>query len=131
MNKKDIRLWFAAMALVGLDAVAMVLFLAHKSILTTVICIVLVFASCILFMKTNEKIRLPEGYTAVQALFFYRKCVKAGVDNKKHAMKKIYLLREFAEKTDYAKNFDDNALISLYSQGKEVSDILKDKKKGK
>lgn len=68
MTRRDLRIWLFSLVLLFLNAPAMILFLAYKSITTTVICIIVVFASCILFTKTENSVRLPEGLSAGQIL---------------------------------------------------------------
>lgn len=68
---------------------------------------------------------LPEGYTTIQALFFYLKCKKSGFSSSKNFHTKTDELRTIAKNYDFAKNFSDEELLQLFNTGKKIYKEIK------
>ena len=77
---------------------------------------------CIVNKMTEKKIMCKDGYNLLQAYLFYEKCRKNGVRSSPQKLKKSdkVLIIELAKAYDYCKDFTDEQVVELYSQGRSV-----------
>ena len=96
-----------------------------KTMFSMVILLVLMVAWIIFYIPCIKMMTLPEGYTIIQAVVFYRKCVKKGFDSLSKIKKNRYFLKQFLQKKGITTVQDVEGLWKLYCDGKEIDSLFK------
>ena len=125
--KKNIQIWIASIALFGVSLLYSLWFLNKKNLTTFIILMLMLAVSSVLYYMFSKKIKMPGGYTAVQAWLFYRRCLKSGLKTFRkflsHPDEKHRVVQHF----DFSKELDDNALKQLFHDGKMINYIMTNK----
>ena len=74
MNKKFFYLWFFSAGLFVIPMIFMCFFVYKSTIPRSIAIMVITAVIFAFFLYCNKKNMLPDGYTTIQALFFYLKC---------------------------------------------------------
>lgn len=76
--------------------------------------------STILYIIGTKKITLPQGYTIIQSMSFYKACKKAELGKPEQCKKHTRKFKEIAESFDFAKELNQEELITMYEIGYEI-----------
>ena len=125
LNKKFFFLWFLSVGLFVIPMISMCYFVQISTIPRSISILAITAAIVAFYLYCNKKNMLPEGYTTIQALFFYLKCKKNGIPSSKNFHTKTDAIRKIAKKYDFAKNFSDEELLQLFNTGKKIYKEIK------
>ena len=122
--------WYASFIPLGIASVLFVIcFVFESTLWLYAVCTVMFALFVVLFVRADKQVSCKDGYTLIQALAFYRECVRSCSEgNSEEAV--AQQIEAIAQKCDYAKNLNTKQRIRLYKTGKTVYDQM-DKKGGK
>ena len=100
-----------------------------KTVVSMLVFIILMVILFFYYSYCIREITLPEGYTILQALLFYRKCVKLGIDSYSSDVKKYKLLKRISKEKNIFISMDEKKLWKLFFDGKEIDFIISHRKK--
>lgn len=119
---------FTLMALFVFSIIVMLcglFFIFDKTIVSMLVFIILMTILFLCYPYCIKEITLPEGYTILQALSFYRKCVKAGINSNNYTVKRYKVLKSISKEIGITISSDEKTLWKLYCNGKEIDSIIK------
>lgn len=76
----------------------------------------------VLYVFANRRITCKDGYTLVNAISFYKKCVKLNITKISNEDAFNYKLMDLATSFEYSLNLNLEQLHQLYSIGRELSE---------
>lgn len=89
----------------------------YTTLIRVLICITV---STVFYLISTKLITYPEGFTAVQAMMFYRACKKAEIGKPEQCGKKTVRLKEIAARFDFSREMETEALCELHKKGYEL-----------
>ena len=125
--KLKIYLWFVSVGFFLIVFFDGLWFMYKKTIADLIILLVLTAAACAFYIISSKMIKMPGGYTAVQAHRFYKSCTKEGITKKKLLKENRELLEPVLKKHNFAKDMDKDMLSKLFSDGHSIEIELKKK----
>lgn len=114
-----IILWYVSIAMFLITILFVLLFVDDKTIFWAIFIFAWIGISVFLFCFSEKKIMFPEGYTAVQATFFYRYCNRRDISTVSTARKEISTLCEYAQKFDFLKGLSEKQIVDAHNRGKK------------
>ena len=103
-------------------------FIYVKDITSMLISTVLIFLMCIMYSYCVKKTTFSEGYTLVQALLFYRCCLKNNVKASDINDGNLEMLLRIAKEKNITSNMDKTILLSMYHRGEEADMFIRRQK---
>ncbi len=122
MSKK-IFFWYCSLALLILSVVPFFKLMLSKTVENVIIVFVWLAVSGALYVVATKMITFDKGYTAVEAIDFYKICQKENISAKSFKTDKEKI-QKIAQKKDYSKKLEITDLYELYRIG---HDLLKQK----
>lgn len=120
---KYIYLWALSFVILFVAFVFFVRFAFDPTTIHAICLAVPIICFCVVYRIADKKLMLPEGYSVIQAIAFYRSASK--IDGKNYNASQLgKKLRNAAKSRDFAKDKSDAELLTLYKQGKELSELL-------
>lgn len=124
--KKRLLTAFSLLAFSFIILLCCIWFTYAKTIFSMIILFALIIVWLILYLPCIKAMTLPEGYTILQAVMFYRKCVKKGIysyDQIKIKRNRLFL-KHYLQKKGIETDLDVNGLWKMYCDGKEVCSLI-------
>lgn len=117
MNKVNryINMWYCSIVCISLGLIAFVVGMYAKNLYCWSFCAVMFICFTALFIFSNKKLTLEQGYTVIQAMTFYKECKKAGI--KKNYKAETAL--DVASKLDFTKNMTETQVREIYNIGEQ------------
>lgn len=129
---KYIKHWLFSFFILAIDFIIfMFCFYFERNLLLYIVCALVFAFFCVYYRWSNKKITCKDGYTLMQAYFFYKKCEKNKITTKPQKLNKEQAdkILQLAKGYDYAEGFDLNKAKSLYHTGYHVEKLIKQKNK--
>ena len=93
-------------------------FIFERALWLYVICALLFFYFVYLYVRADKAIHHKDGYTLIQAMYFYLVCLKDGVKNPKEDQGRSVC--EIAPRFNYAKELKPRQILEIYKIGGEL-----------
>lgn len=120
-NIRRVKLWIGSFIPMMIASVLFVFcFIFEHELWLYVLCTVVFLTFVFLYVRADKAIRREEGFTLVQAMHFYLKCLNAGVNDSVHGAKLRKVITEASKKIEYAKGLNAGEVDSMYKIGKEL-----------
>lgn len=117
-TKKYLRMWMYSLIFFSLGLISFIVFTYKQGhLLLWLFCIACFSVFAALFSKSNRALLCEDGYTVVQAMYFYSKCKKRF--GKSPTQKE---LRSIAKKYSFSEKLDERQLKVLLKTGRDVMD---------
>ena len=122
-------LWYISFIPLGIASALFVFcFLFESALWLYAICTAMFAMFAVLFVRADKQIACKEGYTLIQALAFYRECLRAGaVDITSESA--VQQVEAIAQKYDYAKLLNQKQRTRLYKIGKNIHEQINEKRR--
>ena len=104
MKRRYIFLWYISIGLFIVSLVPFVDFMYHTNFSTMRTLVICISVATLCYVISTKQITYPEGYTAIQAMSFYRRCKKEGISKPEQCRKKTVKMKETALKFEFSKN---------------------------
>ena len=114
------------MALFALSIIPFIKFMFSLGVSTLVRCLIPLAAASVLYSVSTRKLTHPKGYTAFQAIEFYKLCSSRGFTKPELCRKNPEKFKSVAAEKEYLNGLVLSELFEAYEIGYELSG----KKKG-
>ena len=136
MKKKDIskectavRNWFLSFVPLCLSAILFILCFIFETVLWLYfLCTVSFCSFVLLFIRADRAITHPDGYTYIQAIFFYKGYAQLKQDSIPNTSVLGKTLFAYAKEYEYARNLSPKSIICLYQTGKDLVERFEKRK---
>ena len=125
--KNKVHLWYASIAFFGVVFLFGLWFMYKKTVINMALLFVLTALSCWFYMYCNKQIRLPGGYTAIQAHRFFKSCVENGIDTRRTFAAEKEKLDVVVKKYDFTQDMDVEALWKVFQDGQSIEHMMRKK----
>ena len=116
-TKKYLRMWVYSLIFFFLGMISFIIFTYRSIYILWAFCIACFSVFAALFSKSNRALLCEDGYTVVQAIYFYSKCKKSFGKSPKQDE-----LRSLAKKYSFSEKLDDRQLKELLKTGRDILD---------
>ena len=128
MKRKDIILWYASVGCFGIVLVPFVNFMFHLNVSNLRTLFLCVLVSTVFYIFATKRITHPKGYTAIQAMSFYKICKKEEIAKPEQCRKRTVKFKEIASKLEYTDKLELDELFEMYQLGYDLIHNGKDVK---
>lgn len=120
--KQDVKMWYLSLCGFGISVIPFVLFMFRTNFKYLLFAIATIAAATVFYLIVTKRITHPKyGYTAIQAINFYKKCNEAGFKNITICRNKRKEFEEFSKSFSFTEGLDFNQILELFSTGKKLS----------
>ena len=128
LNIRHLVLYFLTIALFfSIIIIFLVIFCFQQTnVVLYIICALLLVVCGASYYVVNKKVTCDDGYTFIQAYFFYKKCLKEGVNPEPSRIDSndLKIICDMIKKYDYCEGFDTDKAKGLFTIGYDVSKIM-------
>ena len=82
--------------------------------------IIFISAATLSYIISTKFITYPDGYTAIQAMHFYKQCKKSGISKHEQCRKKTVKIKEIASRNTFSEKMETEELVLLFDRGYEL-----------
>ena len=126
MKKKYFYMWFVSVVILVFDFFAYCEFImGTKTLAKMIIDLILLFVGVALLFYSRKKLTYKEGFTAIQAIQFYRKCAKAGITTKKEFRENIETVAKFAQDSGIKEQGKTLDYLNVFEKGRYCNTFIK------
>lgn len=126
MKKEHFYIWFASVAILIIDLLAYCEFImGRKTVTKMIIDLIMLGVGVALQFYARKKLTYKEGYTAIQALWFYMKCKKAGITTQKDIFNNMEKITEFAKSSGIKVQGKPEQYHALLKNGSSCYKLIK------
>ena len=118
---RNVKLWLASFALLALAAILAVICFLSNILWLYFVCGAVLFAFVIWYSMANKAITHKDGYTLVQAIWFYRTCKKERIDDYKVASQKMEKIMKLAAEKDFTKGLSTMQVMRMFEVGRDLT----------
>ena len=121
MYKKGFIMWGASLCVFVLAVVPFIFFMFKPSSKNLAIAISVIAVGAILYIIGTKLMTHKLGFTALQAIRFYKDCYSHGFEDAKQCKKNYEEFMKIASEHEGAKKLDLQSLYEMYNVGAEIS----------
>ena len=81
----------------------------------------MIAVSTVMYIISVKHITYPKGYTAIQAISFYKACKKEELGKPEQCKKRTVKFKEIASRYEYSKDMKLDDLFELYQIGYDIT----------
>lgn len=119
--QKKVIIWYCAFVLLVLSVVPFINLMLNKTVTNVIIVIAWLAVSSPLYAWATKHITLEKGYTAIDAIDFYKSCRKENI-SVSSLRKDQKSIRKIATEKEYAKDLELSELYELFHIGYNLID---------
>lgn len=126
MKKKYFYMWYASVAILVVDFFSYCAFIMSiKKVGMMIFDIVLLAVGVALLFYSRKKLTYKDGYTAIQAIQLYRKCIKSGIATQRELRNNIESVSEIAKSCGIKEQSKALDYLKIFDKGLECYKLLK------
>lgn len=115
---RNIKLWYLSFVLLF---VAVMLFLFcffnDEQLIVFVVLVIDFFGFIVMYIGANKRIKHHDGYTLIQAMYFYRRCIQSGFDKERSEKQFEQKIIDLARQIEYSNMLTNVQIINMYKIG--------------
>ncbi len=131
MKKKEILLYLSTFIILAFSFIFLLVAFYFQTIMSYFLISAISFVIFAISNKSAAKgIACKDGYNLVQALLFYKRCLKNNLNKKpsKLTQSDILKIKAIAAEYEYSADFNNKQLQQLYTDGYETAKLFDRKK---
>lgn len=117
MNLKFMKLWYVSLVLYGVGLVAFALGFFNSFTDSVIYLFAFIVPATIFYLISIKKLTFKEGYSLPQAIQFYKKCSKIGINNRATMLDQFDKASKFASELGFSKKANEGVLYTMFRRG--------------
>lgn len=113
-------MWYLSIFLFIITLVPFIFFMEHPSVSNLRYLLLMIAVSTAMYVVSVKHITHPKGYTAVQAISFYKACKKEELNKPEQCKKRTVKFKEIASRYEYSKDMELDDLLEFYQMGYNI-----------
>lgn len=126
LKKWYFYIWFASVVILAVDLFAYCAFImGTKTVKAMIIDLIWLAIGVALQFYARKKLTYKEGYTAIQAIQLYRKCIRAGITTQREFRDNIETVTKFAQSYGIKEQGKTLEYIKIFEKGRNCYTLFK------
>lgn len=117
LKKNHVILWYASIGMFIISLVPFFRFMDDLTLKNLVIALAFISAAAVTYVISTKLITTPDGYTATQAMTFYKACKKEHISKPEQFRKKTVKVKEIASAYEFSKDLELDVLFGMFEIG--------------